>query len=206
MKLQSRVQINLNDVAFTNYHELGPEAPIVPSANGGGENGAPGGGGAPGPMAAAAELGAPQSTEIMLQARVLAQGDPALSGPEPENGPAGDKSASLKGGAHRYIVDLTVGAQGLTFAQSADGKRSTELECALVAYDSEGNSVNSISRKLDITLTAEQYKRLTAEGKGVPVRLALDLPTGAVVVRAVVYDPATAKTGSLEIPVQVAGK
>jgi hypothetical protein len=157
-------------------------------------------------MAAAAVLGAPPSTQIVFQARVLAEGDPALKGPEPENEPAGDKSASLRGGAHRYIVDLTVSTQDLTFAQGTDGKRHTELECALVAYDSEGNSVNSLGRKLDFNLTAEQYGRLIAEGKGVPVRLALDLPSGANVVRAVVYDPATAKTGSLEIPVQVAGK
>ena len=163
-------------------------------------------GGAPGPMAAATVLGAPPSTQILFQARVLAEGDPELKGPEPDNGPAGDKSASLKGGAHRYIVDLTVDLGTLTLAQSADGKRSTELECALVAYDSEGNSVNSLGRKFDFNLTAEQYERLSAEGKGVPVRLALDLPTGANVVRAVVYDPATAKTGSLEIPVQVAAK
>ena len=174
-----------------------------PADNTGGAQGA---GGAPEPMTAAAVLGAPPSTQILFQARVLAEGDPELKGPEPENGPAGDKSASLKGGAHRYIVDLTVGLQDLTFTQDADGKRSTELECALVAYDSEGNSVNSLGRKLDFNLTAEQYERLSAEGKGIPVRLALDLPSGANVVRAVVYDPATAKTGSLEIPVQVADK
>jgi hypothetical protein len=137
---------------------------------------------------------------------VLAEGDPELKGPQPENGLAGDKSASLKGGAHRYIVDLMVGPQDLTFVQGPDGKRQTELECALVAYDSQGNSVNTLGRKLDFNLTADQYDRLSAEGKGVPVRLALDLPSGAIVVRAVVYDPATAKTGSLEIPVQVASK
>jgi len=166
----------------------------------------PGTGGAPRPMTAAAVLGEPPSTQILFQARVLAEGDPELKGPEPENGPAGDKSANLKGGAHRYIVDLSVNLGSLTLAQSADGKRSTELECALVAYDSEGNSVNSLGRKFDFNLTAEQYERLSAEGKGIPVRLALDLPSGANVVRAVVYDPATAKTGSLEIPVQVTGK
>ncbi len=162
--------------------------------------------GAPGPMAAATLLGAPPSTQIVFQARVLAEGDPELKGPEPQNGLAGDKSASLKGGAHRYIVDLTVGLQDLTFTQGTDGKRSTELECALVAYDSDGNSVNSLGRKLDFNLTAGQYERLAAEGKGVPMRLALDLPSGAIVVRAVVYDPATAKTGSLEIPVRVASE
>src|ERR1700722_14275964 len=42
------LQINLNDVAFTHYHEFGSEARIVTAANGGGENGAAGGSGAPG--------------------------------------------------------------------------------------------------------------------------------------------------------------
>src|ERR1700722_7438211 len=41
------VQINLNDVAFTHYHEFGSEARIVTAANGGGENGAADSSGAP---------------------------------------------------------------------------------------------------------------------------------------------------------------
>ncbi len=80
------------------------------------------------------------------------------------------------------------------------------LEIALVAYDGEGKQVNSLGHGFNVTLPAEQFERLSAAGKGLPVRLALDLPAGADVVRAVVYDPANSRIGSLEIPLQVAGK
>ncbi len=40
------MQVNLNDVSFTHYHEFGSEARIVTAANGGGENGAAVGGAA----------------------------------------------------------------------------------------------------------------------------------------------------------------
>ena len=162
--------------------------------------------GMPNPMIAAAVLGAPPSTQIQFQARVLPAGDPALKGLVPDSEPAGDKAASLKGGAHRYIVDLGVDPQGLTFAEGADGAQRTQLECALVVYDGEGNPVNSLGRSFGIHLTAEQYQHLQAAGGTVPMRLAIDLPSGEVTLRIVTYEPASARTGSLEIPVKVADK
>jgi hypothetical protein len=101
-------------------------------------------------------------------------------------------------------VELGVQPEDLTFVERADGARTTRLEIALVAYDAAGQPVNSLGRQFDVTLPAAQFERLSAAGKGVPIKLALDLPPGANVVRAVVYDPATARTGSLEVPVQVA--
>jgi hypothetical protein len=38
------------------------------------------------------------------------------------------------------------------------------------------------------------------------MRLALDLPAGDSVLRIVLYEPVSARTGSLEIPMRVAGK
>ena len=227
----------LNDLAFTQFHQFRSDARIV--ANAGGNGGSNGGGQsgasqpeaaagaaadrAPAPtstappsaqaqgtepaaVTAASALGAPPSTQIVFQARVLPEGDPALKGPDPDSGPAGDKSASLKGGAHRYIVDLSVNPQGLTFAEGADGAQRTQLECALVVYDGEGNRVNSLGRSFDFHLTAEQYQQLRAKGGVVPARLAIDLPSGEVVLRIVAYEPASARIGSLEIPVIVADK
>jgi VWFA-related protein len=163
-------------------------------------------GGVPGPMTAAAVLGAPPSTQILFQVRALPLGDPELTGPLPGNAPAGDKAASLKGGAHRFIVDLSVDPKGLTFAGGADGTLRTQLECALVAYDGEGKPVNSLGRSFDFHLSPEQYQQLLAAGETVPMRLALDLPAGDSVLRIVLYEPVSARTGSLEIPMRVAGK
>jgi len=151
-------------------------------------------------------LGAPPSTQILFQVRALPLGDPELTGPLPGDAPAGDKAANLKGGAHRFIVDLSVDPKGLTFAEGADGARRTQLDCALVAYDREGKPVNSLGRSFDLHLSPEQYQQLLASGGIVPVRLAFDLPAGDSVLRIVLYEPASAKTGSLEIPLRVAGK
>jgi VWFA-related protein len=163
-------------------------------------------GGVPAPVTAAATLGAPPSTQILFQARVLPEGDPELKGLVPESGPAGNKTDSFKGAAHRYVVDLSMQPKDLTFADDIDGAKSAQFECALVAYDGEGSAVNSLARGFRFHFSAEQYQKLQAAGQGFPARLALDLPAGAVVLRIVVYDPASARIGSLEIPIQVAGK
>ena len=55
----------------------------------------------PPPLAEAAMLGAPPSTQILFQARVIPASDPEFQGAALNSGPAGDRSAGLKGGAHR---------------------------------------------------------------------------------------------------------
>jgi hypothetical protein len=42
--------------------------------------------------------------------------------------------------------------------------------------------------------------------EGVPIRLALDLPTGQSSLRIAVYDLGAGRVGSLEVPVTVAAK
>ena len=156
-------------------------------------------------ISAAAVLGAPPSTQILVQARVLPEGDPALTGPMPDKELKENLTRAFKGAPHRYVADLGVQLGGLTFAERADGARTARLEIALVAYDKDGQPVNSLGRQFDLTLSAAQFEQLGAAGKDIPVRLAIDLPSGADVVRAVVYDSTSAKIGSLEIPVQVTG-
>jgi hypothetical protein len=163
-------------------------------------------GGMPPPMTEAAMLGTLPSTQILFQARVLPAGDPEFQGAPLDRGPGGDRSAGLKGGAHRYVVDLSVNPSGLTFTQGADGSSRAQFDCALKAYDAEGKPVNSFGRAFAFNFSLQQYQHVQATGSSVPVRLALDLPAGGVAMRVVVYDPASARSGSVEIPVQVGDK
>ncbi len=155
-------------------------------------------------VTSAAVLGAPPATQILFQAKVLPEGDPRIAGQLPDGNVKDNPTAAFKGAPHPYVVDLGVQPGDLDFAEGANGVRTARLEIALVAYDKDGQPVNSLGRQFSLTFPAAQFERLAAAGKDIPVRLMLNLPTGANVVRAVVYDPATAKTGSLEIPVQVA--
>ena len=158
------------------------------------------------PMVAAALAGAPPATQILFQARVLPEGAPELHDAALEDKVAGEKTASFPGGTHRYVVDLSVRAEDLTFTKIADGVESTELDCELVAYDEKRQVANSLGRGYNLKLSAEQYQRATAAGGVIPLRLAMDLPAGNIGLRVVVFDTGSARTGSLEIPVAVAAK
>jgi hypothetical protein len=164
-----------------------------------------------GAIAAATVLGAPPATQILFHAQVLPEGDPQLKTTAVDKGEAGSVSASpappsMKGQPHRYIVDLSVDPKNLMFTLEADGTRRTQLDCALVAYDGEGQKVNSLGRAFTFNLPADQYQQLQTDGKPLLVRVAIDLPTGDSVLRIVLFGSESAMTGSLEIPVHVAAR
>ena len=171
-----------------------------------GSNPANGSGGGSSPVSAAAQDGAPPSTQILFRARVLPDTAPELNGAPLDDKVAGERKTSFSGGSHRYVVDLGLKPQDLPLAEDADGKRSAQLECDLLAYDDKGQLVNSLGRALRLNLSSQQYGQLTAAGGAIPFRVALDLPTGELRLRIVLYDAASAKTGSLEIPLEVQGK
>lgn len=145
--------------------------------------------------------GAPQSTGILFQSRVLAATDAAFQGAKLDQGPAGEMAAAFKGPSQRFIVDTLVDPRGLAFDAAPDGMHHTYAEFMLVAFDGDGNRVNYVERGLQMKLTQESYKRMMASG--IPERLALDLPAGKFTLRIVVYDPAASRTGSLVVPVTV---
>lgn len=160
----------------------------------------------PDAMTEATVLGAPPSTQILFQARVHQESTPEVNGAAPNDNAAGEKTTSFPGGAQRYIVDLSVPLASLSLAEGAGGAGRAQLESALVAYNDEGQTVNSLGRAFHFDLPAEQYQRLMSAGSTISAHLALDLPARDVVLRIVVYDPASARTGSLEVPIEIVGK
>ena len=160
----------------------------------------------PDAMTQATVLGAPPSTQILFQARVAPETSPGLNGAAPDDNMAGEKTTSFPGGTHRYAVDLSVPLENLTLAEGAGGAGRAQFESALVAYNDEGQIVNSLGRAFDFDLPAAQYQKLMVSGGAISAHLALDLPARDVVLRIVVYDPASARTGSIEIPIQSANK
>jgi len=155
------------------------------------------------PIMAAAAPGAPEATQIQFKARVLLATDPMLKGSKLPDGPAGAMSAGLKGPLNRYIVDLTVDARGLSFAEMPDGGRQASIEFVLVGYDGQANRVNYMDSTGKLNLNSAQLERLMKEGFS--ERLALDLPPRQIALRIVVYDRTAARAGSLEVPLEKDG-
>ena len=157
------------------------------------------------PLSAATLLGAPPSTQILFEARVLPATDPALHGVNLESALAAETSTAFTEPAHRCVVDLSIDPRTLVFTEAPNGARQLQFQSAVIAYDADGQRIGSVNRDLQLNVPAEQYTRLMSEEKapGIPIRLVLDLLRGSITLRVVVDDPAANRVGSLEIPVAV---
>jgi hypothetical protein len=154
----------------------------------------------PNPLTAATILGAPPSTQILFQARVLLSTDPLLANSKLPEGRGGEMTASLHPPIQHLIVDLMLSAHHLQFVPPAapEAAHVAHLEVTLVAYDASANRINYLDRTLPLSMSAQQYAWSLAHG--IPLRLPFDLPAGHTFLRIAVVDLATNHTGSLEIP------
>ena len=155
-------------------------------------------------IAAASQYGAPLATQISFVARVLPATDPLLQGVALTKGPVGDSSATLKGRAHRYVVDLVLDLHGLKLSNLTDGSHQANIEFAMVAYDAEGTRMNSLEHAFNLTIRPDLFDKLMTSG--VPIRAELDLPEGQGSVRIAIHDIAGGRAGSLEVPVSVGNR
>ncbi len=158
------------------------------------------------PVLAASQWGAPPSTQILFQARVLPASDPLFKGTAFPPGPAGEMSSTLKGPVQLTIVDLNVDPHSLLFEDTPDGGRQTQIEFAALAYDTDGKRANYLDRGIQLNLKQEQYVRIMATNAPIRYRLALDLPKGPIALRIAVYNLSAGTIGSLELPITVAAR
>lgn len=149
-------------------------------------------------LIAAALHGAPPSTQVLFQARVLPASDAAVSDAKLPSTPLGEMGAKLQQPARRYIADVVVDAHTITFGEAKNGAHALAPEFALIAYDANGKRVNTMDRNLKADLTAAQYAQI--EAGGVPVRMAIDVPSAPTYLVLAVHDLVGARVGSLEVP------
>jgi VWFA-related protein len=146
--------------------------------------------------------GAPPSTQILLEARVLPSTDAQFDHVTLPTDPAGKMAASIKGPPHLYVVDLSIDPRGMTFGDAADGGHDARIEFLLVGYDAEGNRVNYQDKTLGITLNPKQFENIMANG--LHARMFLDLPAGPGFLRIALQDLNAGRAGSLEVPLAAA--
>jgi len=152
-------------------------------------------------MTTATLHGAPPSSQVLFQTRVLPATDPTFKDAKLTEGPAGDSANTLKPPVYRFVVDMVVDPKTLMFDTAVDGRRQGALEFALVAFDANGKRVNSMDRDLQMALKPDEYARVTAAG--VPVRMELDFPAGQDFLIVAVHDRLGNRVGSLEVPLAV---
>jgi hypothetical protein len=70
-----------------------------------------------------------------------------------------------------------------------------------IVYDRDGKALNSVSNTLNINVPSAQYPQFMKQG--INYRGQLDLPAQAAFLRAGIFDPASGRVGSLEVPISV---
>jgi hypothetical protein len=101
----------------------------------------------------------------------------------------------------RYDFHWDVDPAGIAFTTAADGMLRAEIDAALNAYDADGNVLNDTYASLPLNLTEAQYDEL--KKSGLHMKESLDVPAGAVYLRAGVVDPNSGRTGATEFPLDV---
>jgi VWFA-related protein len=145
------------------------------------------------PLRPLMDHGTPDSTAVVYTMRVM----PASPQPAAGAQRAGDNE-NMKGPATRYSVSFNVAADHLTLDPAPDGVRHGNLEVTLLGYDPDGKPLNWMVRMLELTLPPDRYA--VAQARGVSFSLEIDVPSAAVYLRSGVYDQASSKAGTLEIP------
>ncbi len=148
--------------------------------------------------------GAPPATQIQFTARALPATDPLFKDLKMPDAPAGEDAPTLKGPLHRYLIDLKVDPRWLSFETTSDGAHKAAVEFVLAAYDNQSRRVNHVDKGFQVNIKPDQYSSVLSSG--IPVRLAIDLPSGEFALRIAVHDLGAGRAGSLELPLMVAAK
>jgi VWFA-related protein len=138
--------------------------------------------------------GMPESTEITYKIRVLASNVQSSPG-----APLAGDNKAFSAPVTRIGADFIIPVNELSFESAQDGVLHGNLELALVAYDRAGNPLNWIFRSISTSLKPVLYS--TLEKTGVQFHQDIDVPKGDLYLRSGVYDIASNKSGTLEIPV-----
>ena len=155
-------------------------------------------------IVAATLHGAPPTTQIVFDARVLPATDPQLAGAKLPAGLTGEMASQLKPPLRRYVVDFNVSPRQLDFVTLPNGVRETQVEFVLVAYNPDGQRTNYIDRGFAFNIQPGQLPAVAAEG--IRFRMALDVPAKPGFLRVAVHDLLAARAGSLEVPLRIAAK
>jgi len=131
-------------------------------------------------LAKSMSLDFPASTALLFQAMVV-----------PPSSATGNK----------VVVNYAVDPRGLTFDLGNDGLQHASVDCAVIAYSANGETVKSLSNTMIAALKPEEYQRV--QQKSFPCRQTFDLAPGEYLFRLGVRDGHTGTLGTLNAPVTI---
>ncbi len=141
--------------------------------------------GAVDPLLPFMDLGMPQSQQILYKVLIV----PAAAG---ENEPADKKNKD------HYNLDFAIDLKDLHLNLDKDGLHKGELNISLMVYDRYGNVISREDYLVPLNIKPDAYAMF--QNTGVQLHAQLALPKGNFWLRTGIYDRASRKVGTMEIP------
>ncbi len=141
--------------------------------------------GAVDPLLPFMDLGMPQSQQILYKIRIV----PAAAG---ENEPADKKNKD------HYKIDFAIDLKDLHLNSDADGLHKGTLNISLIVYDRYGNIISREDHLVELNIKPDAYTMF--QNTGVQLHAQLAVPKGNFWLRTGIYDRASRKVGTMEIP------
>jgi hypothetical protein len=153
---------------------------------------------------AAMAHGLPDATALLFGVSVLPSTTPAKPDSPSNSQVTGFLNPKLKGKPLvRYDIAYALPAGAITLAEaSPTGTRAGSFKIAVLAYDADGEPLNSMIKSSAFTVKSNQVKEFLGQPSRLDVQV--DLPPGKVFLRIGVIDIPTQKMGIVEIPQTVA--
>jgi len=165
------------------------------------------------PLAATLQHGAPVAHELFFEAHLGTFGPPtpatteqmeALAKYAALNSPK-KKAASLVEAPQlmqRYVIEYGLLLRQLDITTTADGVHHSNLDFAVVSFDSDGNTLNGVRSQVQDSIPPARFQRL--QGGGYEVVQTVAVPARAAYLRLAVRDVSTGHMGSLELRLPLA--
>jgi VWFA-related protein len=140
--------------------------------------------------------GMPQADRILY--KILVQPSPASAG-APQKSPQ-PKTVSEPAGARNYAVDFAIDLDDLELSKDADGIQRGNLNVSLLVFDRYGQVASEQSQLIMLHADPEMFA--VYQKSGVQLHFEIDAPKGDYWLRTGVFDHATHKVGTMEVPLR----
>ncbi|MGC2162614.1 MAG: VWA domain-containing protein [Silvibacterium sp.] len=142
-------------------------------------------------------LGMPDFDQILY--KVLVQPIKAANASDKQPSSAQQKNPpQWKGPVADYDINFAVPVEDIQFVLTPDGVRHGSVNVSIFAYNSNGVPIFQQSKVITMNIQPALYA--TFQQRGLQLRESIRLPKAELWLRTGIYDPASARVGTLEIP------
>jgi VWFA-related protein len=142
-------------------------------------------------------LGMPDFDQILFKVQVVPK-NPQPSAKAPRAG----STTKLKAPFIRYDVNFAVALSDIAMSSDSKGTRNGRVEIMLVAFSPNGDILNFVKKRSNLTMESKVYE--ATQQVGMQAHEEIDLPTGEINLRIGIYDLNSGKCGTVGATLNVA--